>query len=108
MGAKEAVGGVIALVVVCALGYLRYEARQARYERNEAAYQARCVDFKAHAHKLMDQAREAKQLGPLLHAGVDQFHDQAWDAESDSGLLYRNELFRLINEDATKKGREDI
>ena len=42
-----------------------------------------------------------------LTEGVDEFHDQAFDQESNSALLYRNALFDLISAKAAKAGRED-
>src|ERR1044071_9416175 len=103
---KQGIGALLLLVIVVALGVMRFQARQARYERVEQEFAQRDTDFRQGAHDLVSQAKDAK-VALYLNTAVDEFHDDAFDQESTRGLLYRNALFDLISAKAQKSGRED-
>src|SRR6476659_7984210 len=107
MNAGKAIGAVLAIIAVIGLSVLRFQAKQARYERIEQELAQRDQNFLAGAHSLVSQAKD-QNAAKYLNAAVDEFHDEAFDQESNSDLLYRNALFELMSAKAAKAGREDV
>lgn len=108
----KAIGGFVGLLVVggliAAKTYFRYERVKARDQAQIERETTRPPEFLAHAHELMDQAPDARTIGPWLHAAVESNHQAALD---ESGLLstnYRDAIIRLVFEQGQKEGREDV
>jgi hypothetical protein len=107
MKAGKIVGTILVVVLAIGLAAARFQAKQARYERLEQELKQRDQDFRAGAHALVSLAKD-QNAAKYLSAAVDEFHDDAFDQESNSALLYRNTLFGLMSAKAAKAGREDV
>lgn len=112
MSGAKAVGGLVGILIVGGLvgarAYFRWERMKARDQAQMERETTRPPEFLAHAHELMDQAPDAKTIGPWLHAAVETNHQAALD---ESGLLstkYRDAIIRLVFEQGQKEGREDV
>ena len=115
MGAREGLGGLVAVALVIGGGYLRFQRMQARHERmdrNQAAAAAEHEEWKGHALDMMNQASASKPIREYLVWGVETYHAEARaeteDSFAPSGPAYRDLLITKIFDRARTDGREDI
>jgi hypothetical protein len=109
-GGKGAVGGVISLLAIGGVIYLKVLKADARAERRaerDAAHVADKAQWKPHALEMMKQVPDAKGCGDYLAWGVEAYHDAVADLAS-SGREYRDLLIDAIFERARQDGREDV
>lgn len=115
-------GGVAGGLVVVVLIGVRFYLRMERYERRSQPTvivddstkipETLESDSLTHAHELMDKAPNADRVGQYLHWGVRTYHDAAWKKTSEAfvgatSTGYRDALFDLMVERATKDGRTE-
>ncbi|CAG1007903.1 hypothetical protein PHYC_03493 [Phycisphaerales bacterium] len=112
MSATKAMGGFVAVLVVggllAAKVYYRYERVKQRDQRQFERETTRPPEFLAHAHELMDQAPDAKTIGPWLHTAVEENHDAALEKANLSSTGYRDAIIQLVFDKGQREGREDV
>jgi hypothetical protein len=119
-GAREGIGGVLGVILLCGWVYLKFERAAARAERNgdisyssseERDNAANLLVLKTHAYELMEQCGAQSATKAYLAWGVDTYHEEAVDQagrlETD-GVLYRNAMMRLVLDRAKADQRTDV
>lgn len=112
MEAREVIGGIGALIAVCAVIGVRWQRAEMRAERRAQVETQRDENREGAKDRmlhLMSQAPDQKRVGEYLVWGVNIFHDEVVESlPYFDGVEYRDGIINRIFSHAQSSGREDI